>query len=115
MEAFRLNMECPPEEAGNESEIILQVRGVSPSTNAFTVQMYFENSRRSGGGEIKKIKIKDGIFDIEFKDEQGTFYYFLKDCMSVYLVFVSLCRAFCCNSAKTCRRNNDQKKRYRQQ
>lgn len=65
-------MDCPPEEAGKDSEIILQVRGVSPSTNAFTVQMYFENSRRSGGGEIKKIKIKDGIFYIEFKDEQGT-------------------------------------------
>lgn len=77
METFRSDMECPPEEADNESEIILQVRGVSPSTNAFTVQMYFENSRRSGGGEIKKLKIKDGIFDIEFKDEQGTFLLFI--------------------------------------
>lgn len=76
METFRSDMECPPEEADNESEIILQVRGVSPSTNAFTVQMYFENSRRSGGGEIKKIEIKDGIFYIEFKDEQGTFLLF---------------------------------------
>lgn len=90
METFRSDMECPPEEADNESEIILQVRGVSPSTNAFTVQMYFENSRRSGGGEIKKIEIKDGIFYIEFKDEQGTFLLFFIDCMSVYLVFVSL-------------------------
>lgn len=73
MEAFRSDMECPHEEAGIDSEIILQVQSVSPSTNAFTVQMYFENSRRSGGGEIKKLEIKDGIFYIEFKDEQGTF------------------------------------------
>lgn len=84
METFRSDMECPPEEADNESEIILQVRGVSPSTNAFTVQMYFENSRRSGGGEIKKIEIKDGIFYIEFKDEQGTFLLFFNR-LYVYL------------------------------
>lgn len=107
-------MECTPEEADNESEIILQVRGVSPSTNAFTVQMYFENSRRSGGGEIKKIEIKDGIFYIKFKDEQGTFLLCLNRLYVCFLVFISLCHAFCCNSAKTCRRNNEQKKRYRQ-
>lgn len=70
-------MDCPPEEAGKDSEIILQVRGVSPSTNEFTVQMYFENSHRSGGGEIKKKKLKDGIFYIEFKDKQGTLLFFL--------------------------------------
>lgn len=114
METFRSDMECTPEEADNESEIILQVRGVSPSTNAFTVQMYFENSRRSGGGEIKKIEIKDGIFYIEFKDEQGTFLLCLNRLYVCFFVFISLCHAFCCNSAKTCRRNNEQKKRYRQ-
>lgn len=59
------------EEAGEDSENILEVRGVSSKTSDDTVMMYFENTRRSGGGEIKSMKSEDGVFYIIFEDDQG--------------------------------------------
>lgn len=71
LEKFRSDVDITSEVPGTDPEIILQVRGVLPSTSTFTVQMYFENRRRSGGGEIKKIKLENGIFCITFIDEKG--------------------------------------------
>lgn len=59
------------EEPCEDSENILEVRGVSSRTSDDTVVMYFENTRRSGGGEIKSMKSEDGVFYIIFEDEQG--------------------------------------------
>lgn len=68
-----VKVEDVPEEAGNDAENILEVRGVSPQTSEETVMVYFENTRRSGGGDIKSIKIKDGVFYVVFEDEHGMF------------------------------------------
>lgn len=61
------------EEPGEDLENILEVRGVSSMTREYTVMIYFENTRRSGGGEIKSMKSKHGVFYIIFEDERGTF------------------------------------------
>lgn len=68
-----VKVEDVPEEADNDAENILQVRGVSPQTSEETVMVYFENTRRSGGGDVKSIKLKDGVFYIVFEDEHGMF------------------------------------------
>ncbi|CAH1257722.1 PARP14 [Branchiostoma lanceolatum] len=52
----------PPEE-----DVILQVSGFSPGQSQ-TVEMYFENSRRSGGGEMKSFEIRDDKAFIVFSD-----------------------------------------------
>lgn len=46
---------------------------MSSKTSEDTVMMYFENTRRSGGGEIKSINSEDGVFYIIFEDDQGNF------------------------------------------
>ncbi|XP_056006116.1 protein mono-ADP-ribosyltransferase PARP14-like isoform X2 [Ostrea edulis] len=71
VEEFRPNIkeESTAEEPDMESENVLEVRGVSSSTSCDTVEMYFENTRRSGGGDIKQIREEDGTFYIIFEEE----------------------------------------------
>ncbi|XP_056006137.1 uncharacterized protein LOC130050337 isoform X2 [Ostrea edulis] len=71
VEEFRLNIkeESTAEEPDVESENVLEVRGVSSSTSSNTVEMYFENTLRSRGGDIKQIREEDGIFYIIFEEE----------------------------------------------
>ncbi|XP_062581102.1 protein mono-ADP-ribosyltransferase PARP14-like isoform X2 [Saccostrea cucullata] len=71
VEEFRpsLEVESADQEEVMESENILEVRGVSDRTSLDTVEMYFENTRRSGGGDIKNIEEKEGVFYIVFEDE----------------------------------------------
>lgn len=73
------------EEAGEDSENIrgVEVRGVSSKTSEDTVMMYFENTRRSGGGDIKSMKSEDGVFYIIFEDEQG-------NCFGIF-IYINLC------------------------
>ena len=74
VEKFQPDVQVGTEHSQEESEMILEVRGVSPSTSEDTVMMYFENTRRSGGGDVKTImKVEDGVFHIIFEEEQGMF------------------------------------------
>lgn len=57
-----------PEEAD-----ILEVLGVPSIISQYVLRNYFENTRRSGGGEIKSMKAEDGVFYIIFEDEHGRF------------------------------------------
>nr|XP_022346154.1 uncharacterized protein LOC111138466 isoform X2 [Crassostrea virginica] len=71
VEKFQPDVQVGTEHSQEESEMILEVRGVSPSTSEDTVMMYFENTRRSGGGDVKTmIKVEDGVFHIIFEEEQ---------------------------------------------
>lgn len=83
-------------EAGKDSENVLEVRGVSSKTSEDTVMMYFENTRRSGGGEIKSMKAEDGVFYIIFEDDQGKFLLqqtgILNICCQYVSVYVYLAR-----------------------
>ncbi|XP_056006138.1 protein mono-ADP-ribosyltransferase PARP14-like isoform X3 [Ostrea edulis] len=72
VEEFRPNIkeESTAEEPDTESENVLEVRGVSSSTSSDTVEMYFENTRCSGGGDIKQIiREADVAFYIIFEEE----------------------------------------------
>lgn len=71
MERHQSDRDRHSDEAGRCSETILEVRGVSSNTIEDTVMFYFENTCRSGGGDIKRIKSEDGIFYIKFEDDQG--------------------------------------------
>ena len=74
VEKFQPVVKVGMEESQEDSEMILEVRGVSPSTSEDTVMMYFENTRRSGGGDVKTImKVEDGVFHIIFEEEKGMF------------------------------------------
>ena len=74
VEKFQPVVEVGMEDLQEDCEMILEVRGVSPSTSEDTVMVYFENTRRSGGGDIKNImKVEDGVFHIIFEEEQGMF------------------------------------------
>lgn len=90
VEEFRpdVRVEDYSEEAGKNSENILEVRGVSSKTSEDTVMMYFENTRRSGGGEIKSMEAGDGVFYIRFEDDQGncTFLKCLYTCRYMYVI-----------------------------
>ncbi|XP_077982804.1 protein mono-ADP-ribosyltransferase PARP14-like [Glandiceps talaboti] len=41
-------------------ESVIEVRGCAPSTTEETVLLYFENTRRSGGGDITKLDLQRG-------------------------------------------------------
>jgi hypothetical protein len=74
VEEFRPNIKeesSAAEEVVMELENVLEVKGVAPSTSSDTVEMYFENTRRSGGGDITKISEEDGTFYIIFEEEGG--------------------------------------------
>lgn len=57
----------------HEEKITIIVSGISTSTTEDAVCNYFENSRRSGGGEVHKIDHKvDGDTVITFLEVKGT-------------------------------------------
>lgn len=58
----------------DENDIIITVSDILPSTSNDAVLNYFENSRRSGGGEISNIHYTDdGEAIITFVEVKGMF------------------------------------------
>lgn len=56
----------------HEEKITIIVSGISPSTTEDAVCNYFENSRRSGGGDVHKIDHKvDGDAVVTFLGVKG--------------------------------------------
>ncbi|KAK3606054.1 hypothetical protein CHS0354_006399, partial [Potamilus streckersoni] len=50
----------------------VEVRGFSQDTSADALEMYFENTKRSGGGPIRNIEWKDEVALITFESEADT-------------------------------------------
>ncbi|KAL3865238.1 hypothetical protein ACJMK2_006853 [Sinanodonta woodiana] len=48
----------------------VEVRGFSKKTSQELMEMYFENSRRSGGGNLEEVKIRDEVAYITFKEAE---------------------------------------------
>ncbi|KAL3865256.1 hypothetical protein ACJMK2_006870, partial [Sinanodonta woodiana] len=46
------------------------IRGFSKKTSQELMEMYFENSRRSGGGDLEEVKIRDDVAYITFKEAE---------------------------------------------
>ena len=51
----------------------VEVRGLSKKTSQELMEMYFENSRRSGGGDVEEVMIKDEVAYITFKEAEGAY------------------------------------------
>lgn len=52
----------------------VQVSGLTENVSKDTVQLYFENKRRSGGGDVSNISHQDdGTMLIKFRDPQGIY------------------------------------------
>lgn len=49
----------------------IEVKGVKPGTSDDTVLFYFENQRRSGGGDIQHLEREDDVIYITFEDENS--------------------------------------------
>ena len=57
----------------DEANITIIVSGTLPSED--TLRHYFENSRRSGGGEVLELYINDGVATITLTDVTGKIKY----------------------------------------
>ena len=65
-------------ESGEEQEAesdgcTIEVRGYKDTTSQDTIEMYFENTRRSGGGELEKIEEDEdeGMYLLTFESKEG--------------------------------------------
>ena len=63
------------ESAGKDSQATcaILVEGIDSNTGKDVLEMFFENKKRSGGGEIERIQMfpKDGRAIIRFADKEG--------------------------------------------
>lgn len=52
----------------------ISVRGLTSTTSTETLMNYFENKRRSGGGNVENVRLdsKKEVFFVTFEDPQGT-------------------------------------------
>ena len=77
---FEENMEAE-DGSTDEDDITIIVSGILPSTTGDAVINYFENSRRSGGGEVSNIESSDDgetiITFLEVKGGSGIAFSFL--------------------------------------
>lgn len=57
----------------------LKVYGFRDGTSKDTLELYFESSKRSGGGDLESIELnkEDGTCLIFFKDHKGNCYFYL--------------------------------------
>jgi len=77
----------------DENDIIIIVSGILPSTSEEAVENYFENSRRSGGGEISNIDYTDdGDAIITFLEVKGMSSIALPGFPGTYEVYVMRCQ-----------------------
>lgn len=59
-----------------EPHCTIKVKGVDKSASRDTVEFYFENTRRSGGGELESVKSdseEEDVIYVTFKSEKGNF------------------------------------------
>ena len=63
----------PESDHQEDVEQLIEVTGFKQSTDDEAIGLYFENGRKSGGGEIEKTErdSKTGAIRITFKDQSG--------------------------------------------
>lgn len=83
------------EENIDENDITIIVRDILPSTSEDAVINYFENSRRSGGGDVSNIDFTDnGETIIRFLEVKGTYGMassFLFHISYIYSTYIFVC------------------------
>ena len=50
------------------------IRGLSKDTTKDALLNYFENTRRSGGGQVEEVKISGNSARVKFESSEGNFY-----------------------------------------
>ena len=50
---------------------VVIIRGLSQNTTKDALQNYFENTRRSGGGDVEEVDIKGDWARIKFESPEG--------------------------------------------
>lgn len=53
---------------------VIIIRGLSQNTTKDSLQNYFENTRRSGGGHVGEVDFKGDWARITFESAEGTVY-----------------------------------------
>ena len=51
----------------------IEIKGLSPKTTKDSVANYFENSRRSGGGDVEEVIISDTTAHVTFASSEGKY------------------------------------------
>jgi len=67
------------------------IRGFSQNTTKDDLQNYFENTRRSGGGDVEEVNIKGDWARIKFESAEGTVYVVISCTADVFFFFVFPC------------------------
>ena len=66
---------CSPADGPQDHEYgnTIEVRGFNPTTSDETIESFFENKRRSGGGELEGIHLNrvNDVVRITYKDPRG--------------------------------------------
>lgn len=74
MERYYLEEEEGEEEEEKFDKCTIEVKGVNPKTDKFTLKLYFE-SETASGKEVDVLDIQydteDGIFLVRFENEEG--------------------------------------------
>jgi len=63
------------------------IRGFSQNTTEDALQNYFENTRRSGGGDVEEVNIKGDWARIKFESAEGTVYVVIACTADVFFSF----------------------------
>lgn len=80
VEEVRMDGEKMEKEAEGEAEdeaagprCTIEVRGMKESTSKDSVELYFDNKRKSGGGEVEEVKgeVEDGVLYVTFENEES--------------------------------------------
>ena len=68
-----LNVSLELRDAGDKKDRTIQVAGLPANTNEEWIWLYFENKRRSGGGEVENVDFRRdaGVAFVTFKDADG--------------------------------------------
>lgn len=71
MDGQKVKKEADEESLG--SLCTIEVSGFKDTTSKDSVEFYFENNKRSGGGNVEEVKgeMEDGILFITFEDEES--------------------------------------------
>ena len=63
------------------------IHGLSQNTTKDALQNYFENTRRSGGGDVEEVIIEGDWAHIKFESAEGTVYAALACAADIYFSF----------------------------
>ena len=68
-----LNVSLQMRDSDEEKGKTIEVAGLAASTTEDSILNYFENKRRSGGGEVETVKLRSdtGVAFVTFKDGDG--------------------------------------------